>query len=116
MNDQRRGFRRVCNLHTSAEYPSLESVKETLMASPHTPARQVGTNISTPENLKDTGYPDVPDDSPGLVGGPATEAVPGSHAPHQGAITVSDDGGETTLSGRPRETGGARPQSAEVNT
>ena len=63
-----------------------------------------------PQRL-DTSYPEIPTDEPGLVGGPATEAVPGSHrpAPHA-AVNVTDDGGETTLSGRSRESGGDRPQ------
>ena len=88
------------------------------MSKPHTPARKFGKDVPPPEDLQ-TSYPDMPD-GPGLVGGPATEAVPGSHRIHAGAATVTDDGGETTLPGRPRETGGARPRSddqeAEVNT
>jgi hypothetical protein len=89
------------------------------MAKPHIPARNVGKDPPHPEDLE-TSYPDMPD-GPGLVGGPATEAVPGSHRTHAGPATVTDDGGETTLPGRPRETGGARPRSddqkeAEVDT
>jgi hypothetical protein len=56
-------------------------------------------------------YPNVPTDEPGLVGGPSTESVPGSHREHatwKAAEGVTDDGGETTLSGRPREAGGDR--------
>jgi hypothetical protein len=57
----------------------------------------------------DTSYPEIPTDEPGLVGGPATEAVPGSHQPTPpAAANVTDDGGETTLPGRSRESGGDR--------
>lgn len=89
------------------------------MAKPHTRARTIGKDASNPENFQ-TSYRDIPD-GPGLVGGPATEAVPGSHRAHVGPEVVTDDGGETTLPGRPRETGGARPRSddqkeAEVDT
>jgi len=75
-----------------------------MKSQPHQPARKVGKRV-TEKDLQPgaTSYPDIPTDEPGLVGGPATEAVPGSHA-------VTDDGGETTLSGRPRETGGERPR------
>ena len=66
-------------------------------------------------------YPDIPSEEPGLVGGPATESVPGSA--HDDpldplgrrekqiivALHEEDDGGEGALSGRPRETGGERP-------
>jgi hypothetical protein len=79
------------------------------MATPHTPARNVAKDVPDPEELQ-TSYPDIPD-GPGLVGGPATEAVPGSHRTYSGPAIVTDDGGETTLPGRPRETGGARPRS-----
>ena len=67
-------------------------------------------------------YSDIPDDEPGLAGGPATEAVPGAHVDdpldvtrrRQQAISNplpgrENDGGEAILSGRPRETGGERP-------
>ena len=67
-------------------------------------------------------YPDIPDDSPGLVGGPTGESVPGSAhddpidplGQGEKQIVISlpeleDDGGEGALSGRPRETGGQRP-------
>lgn len=89
------------------------------MSKAHTPARHVGKDLPGAADL-DTSYPDMPE-GPGLVGGPATEAVPGSHRTHSGAATVTDDGGETTLPGRPRETGGARPKTdqqkeAEVDT
>jgi hypothetical protein len=77
------------------------------MVQPHTPARTVGKDVPEPEDLRDAGYPDAPDVTPGLVGGPGTEAVPGSHRTHAGSV-LSDDGGESILSGRPRETGGAR--------
>jgi hypothetical protein len=78
------------------------------MAKPHEPARKIGKDVPNPEDLSNSSYPNVPDDSPGLVGGPATEAVPGSHDIHDGAATVTNDGGETSLPGRPRETGGMR--------
>ena len=71
-------------------------------------------------------YPDIPrdepsKDEPGLVGGPTTEAIPGTAhddpldplARGKKQIVVSlpkdNDGGEAALSGRPRETGGERP-------
>lgn len=66
-------------------------------------------------------YPDIPSDEPGLVGGPATESIPGTAhddpldplGRRDKQIIVSlpedDDGGEAALSGRPRETGGERP-------
>ncbi len=79
------------------------------MADPHQPARSVSKDPQpTDKDLRGAGvsYPDLPSNEPGLVGGPATEAVPGSHG---GPATVTDDGGETTLPGRPRETGGDRP-------
>lgn len=79
------------------------------MAKPHTPARNVGKDIPQPDDLN-TSYPDLPE-GPGLIGGPSTEAVPGSHRIHAPPTTVTDDGGEATLPGRPRETGGARPKS-----
>lgn len=80
------------------------------MSKPHTPARKERKDQRVPDDPGiDTGYPELPE-GPGLVGGPATEAVPGSHRTHSGAATVTNDGGETTLSGRPRETGGTRPK------
>lgn len=65
-------------------------------------------------------YPDIPQDEPGLVGGPTTESIPGTAhddpldplGRREKQIVVSlpqDDGGEAALSGRPRETGGERP-------
>src|SRR5688572_14699090 len=66
-------------------------------------------------------YPDIPSDEPGLVGGPTTESIPGTAhddpldplGRREKQIVVSlpkdDDGGEAALSGRPRETGGERP-------
>lgn len=83
------------------------------MSQAHRPARKVGKDVPSPEDLRETRYPDVPDDSPGLVGGPATESVPGSHGTHGGPLTITDDGGEATLPGRPRETGGARAKPGE---
>ena len=68
-------------------------------------------------------YPDIPEDAPGLTGGPAAEAVTGAHrhdpldvmgSPKALAVPLSedeDDGGEGVLSGLPRETGGERPES-----
>lgn len=80
------------------------------MSKSHTPARNIGKDQRLPDVPGiDTGYPELPA-GPGLVGGPATEAVPGSHRTHSGPATVTDDGGETTLPGRPRETGGDRPK------
>ena len=72
------------------------------------------------------GYPDIPaDDSsrddPGLTGGPTTESIPGTahDLPFESlgrrekqVVTPGSkagDGGEEILSGRPRETGGERP-------
>ena len=67
-------------------------------------------------------YPQIPEEQPGLVGGPTTEAVPGKRSmpgdllderkrdlvnPQPGQ---EDDGGESILSGRPHGTGGQRPQ------
>ena len=90
------------------------------MAKPQMPARDAAKDLPPPEDFPNTTYPQAPDDSPGLVGGPATEAVPGSHRTGRGAATVTDDGGETSLPGRPRETGvGASPgkeQDEQVNT
>ena len=69
-------------------------------------------------------YPDIPDDEPGLVGGPTVESIPGSahddpldplaRGDKMIVIPLSDlkeedDGGERVLSGCPRETGGERP-------
>lgn len=67
-------------------------------------------------------YPDIPtDDEPGLIGGPAIESIPGTahddpldplaHRAKQviAPLPKENDGGEGTLSGRPRETGGERP-------
>lgn len=72
------------------------------------------------------GYPDIPaedphHDNPGLTGGPTTESIPGTaHAlpfdsPDRrkeqvmAPVPKAGDGGEAILSGRPRETGGERP-------
>ena len=95
----------------------------------HEPARKVGgkpDDIPAQQGTK--GYPDIPAPQPGLTGGPATEAVPGSHGGdstlnpaaldpqtrHQQALTnpmpgEAADGSESVLEGRPRETGGTRP-------
>jgi hypothetical protein len=79
---------------------------------PHQPARKVGEVVRPQDFRPDSkGYPDIPSDEPGLVGGPSTEAVPGSDEqslsdPFPGK---AGDGGESTLPGRPRETGGERP-------
>jgi hypothetical protein len=65
-------------------------------------------------------FPDLPKDEPGLVGGPTTESVPGTahddpldplgrREKQVVASLPKDDGGEGALSGRPRETGGERP-------
>jgi len=65
-------------------------------------------------------YPDIPNDEPALIGGPATESIPGTAhddpldplGRREKQIVVpldQDDGGEASLSGRPRETGGERP-------
>jgi len=66
-------------------------------------------------------YPDIPSDEPGLVGGPPTESIPGTahgdpldplglrEKQNLAAQRAKDDGGEGVLSGRPRETGGERP-------
>lgn len=67
-------------------------------------------------------YADIPEDGPGLTGGPSTEAVPGTHQDDPLDMTKrrqqvasnlhpgqENDGGESLLSGRPRETGGERP-------
>lgn len=67
------------------------------MASSHKPSRTAGRSEAVDFEKRSETYPDIPSDEPGLVGGPATQAVPGS------------DGGEGILSGRPRETGGHRP-------
>lgn len=96
------------------------------MSQPHEPARKVKQDPN-PDNRQPRGvpgYPDVAPNEPGLMGGPATEAVPGSHADDplplpefaspDAAATVTDDGGETTMPGRPRETGGERP-SADIH-
>jgi hypothetical protein len=91
------------------------------MTIPQSPDRRPRADVPNPDETLETGYPDAPDNAPGLVGGPATEAVPGSHRCQQKPATVTDDGGETTMPGRPRETGGARAapgheQHQQVNT
>ena len=69
-------------------------------------------------------YPDIPDDQPGLVGGPSGESIPGTAhddpldplgrkekvivIPLAGLKEEENDGGERFLSGCPRETGGER--------
>lgn len=89
-----------------------------MTARPHKPARKTGSHVTDADKLSGSdlqpeveSYPDVPSNEPGLTGGPATEAVPGSHSGDSplGPAVISDDGGETTLPGRPRETGGQRP-------
>ncbi len=56
-------------------------------------------------------YPDFPTPEPGLIGGPPMSGQPGGIHPHtnRGAATVTDDGGEITLSGQPRDEEGERP-------
>jgi hypothetical protein len=71
-------------------------------------------------------YPDIPADDtsckdPGLTGGPTTESIPGTahDLPFDllgsrdkqivAPVSKAGDGGEAILSGRPRETGGERP-------
>jgi hypothetical protein len=97
---------------------------------PHQPARQVGPGAAEQrpdKGRKVDGYPDLPPTEPGLTGGPATEAVPGSHGDdsplgppidptqrHKHAIAnpppgEAGDGGESVISSTPRETGGVRP-------
>lgn len=66
---------------------------------------------------------DKPRTTPELVGGPATEAVPGLHPENSNPLDPTatpsgtaagvpreDDGGESLLSGDARETGGKRDQ------
>ena len=91
------------------------------------PSRQkpLDNTRNTPDTTNDS-YPQIPDElpleQPGLTGGPATDAVPhaGQSLPpdvvqERERTLVSplpgeeDDGGEATLSSRPRETGGERP-------
>jgi hypothetical protein len=120
VNDQSQRAPQAHTLHLADRHrKQIHLCEDRPVAKPHTPARNVGKDVPDPDDLQ-TSYPDMPE-GPGLVGGPATEAVPGSHATHVGPSVVTDDGGETTLPGRPRETGGARPRSdgqkeAEPNT
>lgn len=80
--------------------------------------RPDSTGFLPPEHKNS--YPDIPGDEPGLVGGPSTESIPGSaHADPLDPLGRGEkpltplpgpgDGGEKVLSGRPRETGGERP-------
>lgn len=58
----------------------------------------------------EVGYPQEPTAEPGLVGGPAVTATPGGiHGTNSRPLIVTDDGGETTLSGQPRDEAGDRP-------
>jgi hypothetical protein len=74
----------------------------------------------TPPNQSNP-YPDIPKDGrPDLIGGPATESIPGtSHGDPLGplarrkaksevALPKENDGGERSLSGRSTESGGER--------
>jgi hypothetical protein len=86
---------------------------------PKSTARPDSTGFSPPRHQNP--FPDIPDDEPGLVGGPTTESIPGTAhddplgplSRREKQIIVSlpkeNDGGEAALSGRPRETGGERP-------
>ena len=82
------------------------------------PVRPDSTGSKPPKRKNP--FPDLPKDEPGLVGGPTTESIPGTGhddpldplARREKQIVASlpkDDGGEGALSGRPRETGGERP-------
>ena len=85
---------------------------------PKSTIRPDSTGILPPNRMNP--FPDIPPDEPGLVGGPTTESVPGTAhddpldplGRREKQVVVSlpqDDGGEAVLSGRPRETGGERP-------
>lgn len=89
---------------------------------PHQPTRKVEKNVTDRDfQVGSESYPDIPTTEPGLVGGPATSAVPGSSTASPEAIQRNEqaltnplpgeaaDGGESVLEGRPRETGGVRP-------
>src|SRR5436190_6225291 len=82
------------------------------------------TGVRPPHSKQ--GYPDIPAedpsrDDPGLTGGPTTESIPGTahDLPFDllgsrdkrvvAPVSKAGDGGEAILSGRPRETGGERP-------
>jgi hypothetical protein len=100
-----------------------QQIKEPIMSTqPHQPTRKVEKNVTDRDfQVGSEGYPDIPTDEPGLVGGPATSSEPGASAApleafkqHEQALTdplpgEAVDGGESVLSGRPRETGGDRP-------
>jgi hypothetical protein len=60
-------------------------------------------------------YPEQPTSEPGLVGGPATTAVPTPRPCGDSPSMVTDDGGETTLAGQSREEGGERPPRNATN-
>jgi hypothetical protein len=77
---------------------------------------------SEPADAPDQGYPQLPEQQPGLTGGPPTDAVPHSSQPlsdaeirdRQRSLAAplpgeENDGGEAILSSRPREVGGERP-------
>ena len=83
-----------------------------------TAARPDSTGFQPPK--RPNPFPDIPKNEPGLIGGPATESIPGTahddpldplgHTEKQIVASLpKDDGGEGTLSGQPRETGGERP-------
>jgi hypothetical protein len=107
-----------------------QEVQQPMATQPHQPARKIGGGRPDPDALENqkSGYPDVPGDEPGLTGGPATESVPGSHRETTVGVRPNDaspldagepglgDGGEATMPGRPRETGGNRPPKAIPKT
>jgi hypothetical protein len=82
------------------------------------------TGVRPPHSKK--AYPDIAAedprrDDPGLTGGPTTESIPGTahdlpfdslnrrEEQVMAPVPKAGDGGEAILSGRPRETGGERP-------